>query len=259
VCTVCLEPVDPSGGLLKLPCQHCFHARCIGDWAYWASRRRPGVPATCPSCRAGMEAKVIEELQKLLGVEDLLVLPLMVFSLLASCAPSARLLDPRPHASRGHSPSRRCRDRLSRLSCRSTGWRPRRRRARRPATLHGWTMSRLTPSGAESSCSQTLSLSTPPRSPTQRRLSDSTNRRAMAEAKWPTCRRHSASCCRGNSQRLTVLAAPRNRTLEPFRLPALTAGLSHSRSRRTCSLPLLRLCKRIGMHALPPVVCQQLK
>jgi len=99
VCTVCLEPVDPSGGLLKLPCQHCFHARCIGDWAYWASRRRPGVPATCPSCRAGMEAKVIEELQKLLGVEDLLVLPLMVFSLLASCAPSARLLDPRPHAS----------------------------------------------------------------------------------------------------------------------------------------------------------------
>ena len=67
VCTVCLEPVEPSGGLLKLPCQHCFHARCIGDWALWAS------PPTCPSCRAGMEAEVIEELQRLLGVDDLMV------------------------------------------------------------------------------------------------------------------------------------------------------------------------------------------
>ena len=44
---------------------------------------------------------MIEELQRLLGVEDLLVLPLMVFCLLASCARLLHAFSTRAHTHPG--------------------------------------------------------------------------------------------------------------------------------------------------------------
>ena len=41
-CAVCLRGLAP-GRARHLPCGHCFHAACIGEWL----RRSP----TCPVCR----------------------------------------------------------------------------------------------------------------------------------------------------------------------------------------------------------------
>ncbi|KAL8260014.1 hypothetical protein R6Q59_027967 [Mikania micrantha] len=42
-CIVCLDDLSAGGKLLRLPCSHCFHSRCIKPWL--------SCNGTCPICR----------------------------------------------------------------------------------------------------------------------------------------------------------------------------------------------------------------
>lgn len=55
-CAICLDPIDTlettgeQCALLKTPCNHLFHAKCISHWYQVAD--------TCPECRDSLEARV---------------------------------------------------------------------------------------------------------------------------------------------------------------------------------------------------------
>mmetsp|Transcript_93414 Transcript_93414/g.171418 ORF Transcript_93414/g.171418 Transcript_93414/m.171418 type:complete len:236 (-) Transcript_93414:99-806(-) len=48
-CGVCLEELEPEASVVKLPCRHAFHPRCISRWLTKCKN-------TCPLCTAPIQA-----------------------------------------------------------------------------------------------------------------------------------------------------------------------------------------------------------
>ena len=45
-CAICLENMkEGSGSILRVPCGHCFHRKCLSTWFF-----KKGERCTCPLC-----------------------------------------------------------------------------------------------------------------------------------------------------------------------------------------------------------------